>query len=207
MRRPRRSSIGQSDRQVPLTPAQRAVVGDRPVQSRQAEQARDEARRLAKRQAGQDLDRKASSDRLVAVGLLAAPPAGRWHALRHLRIEPDRQRTTLTQRGVVGRTIKGLVASQYGLGHAAQLCRWTCNVNHGEASCNKARRKPRSITPQCERRHRREDYNCRRTLYALNTNWIQNIEVDKMRWAEVTLKHENASDRYLILLASYLSQK
>ncbi len=34
--------------------------------------------------------------------------------------------------------MKGLVASQYGLGHAAQLCRWTCNVNHGEASRNNA---------------------------------------------------------------------
>lgn len=55
------------------------------------------------------------------------------HALR---------RAALTQRGVVGRPVQGAVADRRGLGHAAQLCRWTRDVNPGQPSCNKVGARP-----------------------------------------------------------------
>ena len=64
--------------------------------------ARDEARRLATRQAGQDLGCQAGPDRGGAADRLAAALA-RWRRVPgRRRIEPDGQRSTRTQRRVAG---------------------------------------------------------------------------------------------------------
>ena len=61
---------------------------------------------------------------------------------RRRRVKPDRQRSPLTQRSVVGRPVQGAVADGRRLGHAAQLCRRTPDVNPRQPSCNNARRHP-----------------------------------------------------------------
>ena len=57
---------------------------------------------------------------------------------RRRRVEPDGQRSTLTQRRVVVRPVQSAVAGGRRPGREAQLCRWTHDVNPRHASCNNA---------------------------------------------------------------------
>jgi hypothetical protein len=83
---------------------------------------------------------QAGLNRGVALDRLAAPLA-RWRCVPgRRRVEPDGQRSTLTQRRVVGGPVQGAVAARFRFGHAVQLSRWTREVNPRQASYNNARR-------------------------------------------------------------------
>ena len=137
VQRAARALIGQLHSERLLASAERREVRHRPVDARKPQQARDEARGLAERQAEQDLHRQACLDRRVAVDRLCAALAGRRRMPRRRWVEPDRQRAALTQRRIVGGPVQGAEADGRGLGHAAQLCRWTRDVNPRQPSCNK----------------------------------------------------------------------
>lgn len=93
---------------------------------------------LAKRQAEEHLDRQAGLDGGVREGLLATALARRRRVPSYAGIEPDRQRPALMQRGVVDGPVQGAIADGRRLGHAAQLCRCTTDVNPRQALRNKA---------------------------------------------------------------------
>ena len=137
VQRAARAPVGQLHGERLLASAERRMVRHRPVQTSWLQQARDEAGRLPQWQAEQDLHRQARLDRRIAVDRLRAALAGWCRMPGRRRVEPDGQRSALTQPGVGGRPVQGAVADRRGLGHAAQLCRWTRDVNPGQPSCNK----------------------------------------------------------------------
>lgn len=74
----------------------------------------------------------------IAEALLAtALPARRRDPL-HIRIEPDRQRSALTQCFIVSRPVRGLVLRRGRTAHASQLSRWIHAVNPSTDLCNEA---------------------------------------------------------------------
>ena len=103
------AAIRDIDGQRLLAARQRAEVGHRPVEANQSQQAFDEACRLPKRHAKQNLHRKARLDSGVAIALLAATPACRRGIPAHLGVEPDRQRAPALERFIVGWPVPGLV--------------------------------------------------------------------------------------------------
>ena len=86
-----RAAIGDVDRKRPLPSADGAEVRHGPVQTRQPQQALDEARRLTKRHPEQHFHGQACLDRGITEGPRSAPLAGRFGIPVHLGIEPDRQ--------------------------------------------------------------------------------------------------------------------
>ena len=67
----------------------------------------------------------------------------------HLGIEPDRKRTALLQRRVVGRPVPGLVLRRGPTAHALQLPHWIQTVNPSRDLCNKAYRTAALIIRFC----------------------------------------------------------
>ena len=92
-----------------LTASLRAIAPARPVQPKQPQQALDEPSCLAKRHAKQDLQRQTSLNGGITELLLPTALAAWWRCPNHLRIKPDRQRSTLLQAVIVRRPILGLV--------------------------------------------------------------------------------------------------
>ena len=79
------------DRKRPLPSADGAEVRHGPVQTRQPEQALDEARSLAKRHPEKHFHGQASLDRGITEGPRSAPLAEGVGTPLHLGIEPDCQ--------------------------------------------------------------------------------------------------------------------
>jgi hypothetical protein len=99
------------------------------AQSNQPQQALDEPSCLAKRRAKQDLQRQASLNGGITELLLPTTLAAWWRCPNHLRIKPDRQRSTLLQAAIVRRPILGLVLRRGPTAHSNQLSRWIHTVN------------------------------------------------------------------------------
>ena len=100
-----------------------------PVQPNQPQQALDEPNCLAKRHAKQDLQRQTSLNGSITELLLPTALAAWWRCPNHLRIKPDRQRSTLLQAVIVRRPILGLVLRRGPTAHPTQLSRWIHIVN------------------------------------------------------------------------------
>ena len=94
---PCRTLVGDGDGQGSLSPAQGAVVRDRPVQPDKLQQTGHKPDRLPQRQAEQHFECQAGLYRCIAIGLLTAS-SPRWCSLPyHFRIKPDRERSPLLQ--------------------------------------------------------------------------------------------------------------
>ncbi len=115
--------VGQLHAQAFLTPAHGAEVGHFPVQTRQAQQAFNRAQTLAQSQAEQAFDAQAELDRGVREYLLAPPLATGRGVPLHVFVQPDRERPSGLERGVVLGPVRGLVVGLRALGfsHARRL--------------------------------------------------------------------------------------
>ena len=94
-----------------------------PNQPNQPQQALDEPSCLAKRHAKKDLQRQTSLNGGITELLLPTALAAWWRCSNHLRIKPDRQRSTLLQAVIVRRPILGLVLRRGPTAHPNQLSR------------------------------------------------------------------------------------
>jgi len=126
--------VGQLYLQRLLAPTHRAVVGHAPVQIRQAQQALNQAQALTQRQVEQALDAQAELDGCLGEDSLASSLATGRGVPLHVFVQPDRQRPSGFERGVVCDPVGGLVASLgvLGFGHAPSL------PARESALCNKA---------------------------------------------------------------------
>lgn len=109
--------------QRPLTATDGAEIGNPPIQPRQTQQALNQSQALAQCQAKQALDAQAKLDGRIRERLLATPFAtGRCVPL-HVFVQPDRQRPSDLECGVVRSPVGGLVAGLRPLGfiHAPRL--------------------------------------------------------------------------------------
>ena len=129
MQRALRPTVGDVDGQGLLAARQGAEVGHRPVEPNQPQQAFDEACRLPKRHAEQNLHRKARLDCRIAVRLLSATPACRRGIPAHLGVKPDRQRAPALERFIVGWPVPCLAGRGCGSAHAPRLPRWIHEMN------------------------------------------------------------------------------
>jgi hypothetical protein len=106
-------------RKMLLAPADRAEVGNPPVQSGQLEQALRHAHRLAQGQIEQALDGQTELNRRLAVRRNAAPLAAGSAVPTHVLVQPDQQRATGFQCGVVlfpvGRSVLRLCRGGYAI--------------------------------------------------------------------------------------------
>ena len=127
---PCRSTIQQAHVQCLLTSTEGAEIRRSPAQPNHPQQALDEPSYLAKRHAKQDLQRQASLNGGITELLLPTALAAWWRCPNHLRIKPDRQRSTLLQAVIVRRPILGLVLRWDPTAHPTQLSRWIHTVNH-----------------------------------------------------------------------------
>ena len=93
------------------------------------QQALNEPGRLPACHAEQHLQRQASLDGGIAVGLLSATFATRCSIPDHLWVKPDRQRPTALERFIIGRPVRGLVSRVYVSAHASQLPCWIHEMN------------------------------------------------------------------------------
>jgi uncharacterized protein YfiM (DUF2279 family) len=84
-----------------LAPADRAEIGNPPVQPGQLEQALRHAHHLTQGQIEQALDSQAELDRPLAVFRSASPLAAGTAVPTHVLVQPDQQRATGFQCGVV----------------------------------------------------------------------------------------------------------
>lgn len=107
-----------------LAAAQGAEIRHIPVQANPPKQAFDEPGRLPQSHPEQDFHRQAGLDGGIAVDGLS-PPLACWLCRpRHVRIEPDRQRSTALERLVVRGPVQGLVGQCARSSHHLQLSRW-----------------------------------------------------------------------------------
>ncbi len=127
-----------------LATAERAEIRHVPVQADQAKQALDEASRLPQRHAEKDLHRQAGLDGSVAVDGLSPPIACRLRRPRHVRIEPDRQRSAALERVVIRGPVQGLVGRCARSAHPPQLSRWIHKMNPSRDLCNRVPPEPKS---------------------------------------------------------------
>lgn len=129
VQRTRAAAIGDSYVQRPLATAQGAEVRHGPVHPDQPKKALHKACRLSQRHAEQHLHGQAGLDRGIAETRLPPTFSG-WRRLpHHVGIEPDRQRSSLLQRCVIGRPVRGLVLRGGPTAHAIQLSCWIHPVN------------------------------------------------------------------------------
>ena len=115
--------VGQLHPQRLLASAHGTKVGHAPVQARQAQQALNQAQTLTQGQVEQALDAQAELDGCLREDPLASSLAtGRGVSL-HVFVQPDRQRPSGFERGVVRGPVGGLVAclGALGFGHAKRL--------------------------------------------------------------------------------------
>ena len=124
-----------------LATAQRAEVRHLPVQSDQAKQALDEARRLPRRHRARTDGASMSTmpnrtfivrqvcTAFVAVNRLSSTFASGRSIPTHLRVKPDRQRAAALQRLVVSWPVLGLVTRYVRSAHPPQLSRWIHEMN------------------------------------------------------------------------------
>ncbi len=132
------AAIRQLHVQYSLAAAQRAEIGHCPVQSDQLQETLDETSRLPQGHAEQDFHGQTGLDRRIAELLLSTTLAGRRWPPCHPRIEPNRQRSTLLQRIIVSRPVRGLVLCGVPTAHVPQLSCWIHAVNPYRELCNKA---------------------------------------------------------------------
>ena len=95
------ATIRQVHVQRPLAAAQRAEIGNCPVQPDHLQQAFHKASGLSERQVKQHLDRQAGLDRSIAKAVSSAALAARWRNPDHIRVEPNRQRPSPSQRLII----------------------------------------------------------------------------------------------------------
>ncbi len=85
--------------------------------------------RLPKRHPEQHLQGQTGLDRRIAELRVPAAFASRSRCPDHLRIKPDRQRSTLPQAVIARRPVRGLILRRGPAAHALQLSRWIHNMN------------------------------------------------------------------------------
>ena len=125
--RPKRAKVAAS---IPLLTLQRLLVpahctevGYALVQARQAQQALNRAQALTHSQIEQPLDAQAELDGRFREDPLASSLATGRRVPLHVFVQPDRQRLSGLERGVVRRPVGGLVArpGALGCGHVTRL--------------------------------------------------------------------------------------
>ena len=92
-----RAIVGNGNGQGSLSPAQGAVIWDRPVQPNEFQKARYKPFGLSQGQPEQDLEGQTGPYRRIAISLLASASTGRCSLPHHLRVKPDRKRSSLLQ--------------------------------------------------------------------------------------------------------------
>ncbi len=132
------TAIRQAHVQHSLTATQRTQVGGRPIQTDQLQKTFDEPRHLPQGHTKQHFQGQTSLDRRIAELLLSTTLAGWWWPSCHPGIEPNRQRSTLLQRLIVSRPVRGLVSCGMPTTHNFQLSCWFHAVNPSTDLCNKA---------------------------------------------------------------------
>jgi len=129
--------VGQLHPQRLLAPAHGAEVGHAPVQARQAQQALNQTQALTQRQVEQALDAQTELDGCLGEDLLASSLATGRGVPLHVFVQPDRQRPSGFERGVVCGPVGGLVArlGVLGFGHTPSLpARGVCFVQQSRTA-------------------------------------------------------------------------
>lgn len=116
-----RASIRDLHLDPSLTSAQRRIVRHGPVEPCHFDQARHQPDGLSERQAEQDFQRQAGLDRAIGEYLRMPPLAALLRLPGHVRIEPNRQRPSPRQGGVIVRPVPRTVAGVRRLWHADDL--------------------------------------------------------------------------------------
>jgi len=123
------ATIGDAHVLLPLAAAMGTKDRHVPIQPDQPKKALHESGRLSQRHAEQHNHRQTCLDRGVAEALLPTPLPARPKPLHHVGIKPDRQRSPLLQRFVIGRPVSRLVLRRGPTAHASQLSCWIHAVN------------------------------------------------------------------------------
>lgn len=122
-------AIWQAHVQCSLTAAKGAEIWHCPVQTNKSQQAFHKACGLSERQAKQDLHRQAGLDRGITEAVPPTALAARRRHPDHIRVKPDRQRSSPSQRCIIRRPVPGLVIRRGPTAHVAQLSCWIYTVN------------------------------------------------------------------------------
>lgn len=139
VQRPVGTAIRDLNRQGLLPPAQRGVIGNGPVQPRQAQETGNHSGGLPERQLEEHLDRKAELDRRAREDRRAPRSALMRREPGHLLVQPDQQRAALLQRRIVAGPVRRAVAGGFWFRHTDHLTAWIREVNPAWAEfCNNA---------------------------------------------------------------------